>query len=175
MQRLDESSAECHVFTYREGLLSAVAHDLRIQVMRFSIEIDEAARTIRATADARSLRVDCALRDGAELPGALSDANLNEIQTNIAGSILEVARYPEVRFESSRIEDRPDGFDVEGILDLHGRSRSVRVAIHRSGERDVAELKVEQPDFGIKPYSAMLGALRVRADVLVRVSAPRAR
>ena len=163
------------MFTYREGLLSAVAHDLRIRVTRFSIEIDEAARTIRAIADARSLRVECALRDGAELPGALSDANLKEIQTNIAGSILEVSRYPEIRFESSRIEDRPDGFDVDGTLELHGRSRPVRAAIRRSGDRDVAELTVQQPDFGIKPYSAMLGALRVRADVLVRASAPRAR
>lgn len=175
MQRFDESSAECHVFTYREGLLSVVAHDLRIRVTRFSVEVDEAARTIRARADAASLRVECALRDGAELPGALSDANLKEIEANIAGSILEATRYPEIRFQSSRVEERPDAFEVDGTLELHGQSRPVRVGIRRSGERDVAELTVQQPDFGIKPYSAMLGALRVRADVLVRLSAPRAR
>lgn len=174
MRKLDASSAECLVFTYREGLLSAVAHDLRIRVTGFSIELDEAARTIRARADAASLRVECALRDGAELPGALSDANRKEIEASIAGSVLDAARHPEIRFSSSRVDERPDGFDVEGALELHGQSRTVRVQIRRAGERDVAELTVHQPDFGIKPYSAMLGALRVRADVLVRVSAPRA-
>ena len=37
----------------------------------------------------------------------------------------------------------------------------------------VAELKLHQPDFGIKPYSAALGALKVKPDILVRVSVPR--
>jgi hypothetical protein len=37
----------------------------------------------------------------------------------------------------------------------------------------VAEVKIHQPDFGIKPYTAALGALKVKPDVLVRVSVPR--
>jgi hypothetical protein len=36
----------------------------------------------------------------------------------------------------------------------------------------VSEVRVHQPDFGIKPYSAALGALKVQADVTVKVSAP---
>jgi hypothetical protein len=37
----------------------------------------------------------------------------------------------------------------------------------------VVELKLHQPDFGIKPFSAALGALRVKPDVMIRVSVPR--
>jgi len=32
--------------------------------------------------------------------------------------------------------------------------------------------RLHQPDFGIRPYSAMLGTLRVDADVVVRVVIP---
>ena len=38
--------------------------------------------------------------------------------------------------------------------------------------RLVAEVRLHQPDFGITPYRALLGALRVRADVLVSLSIP---
>jgi len=36
----------------------------------------------------------------------------------------------------------------------------------------VAEVPIHQPDFGIKPYSAMLGALKVKPDLVVRCSVP---
>jgi polyisoprenoid-binding protein YceI len=65
-----------------------------------------------------------------------------------------------------------DGYDVEGTLTLTGVSRPVTVEVRRDGERLVAEVLVHQPAFGIRPYSAMLGALKVKADVLVRVSVP---
>jgi hypothetical protein len=37
----------------------------------------------------------------------------------------------------------------------------------------VAEIKLHQPDFGIKPFTAALGALKVKPDVVVRVSVPK--
>src|SRR4051812_4209200 len=37
--RIDPASAECLVYTFKEGLLSAVAHDLKIRVERFEIEV----------------------------------------------------------------------------------------------------------------------------------------
>lgn len=40
MPRLDASSADCFVFTYKEGLLSAVAHDLKLRVTRFTIDTE---------------------------------------------------------------------------------------------------------------------------------------
>ncbi len=35
-----------------------------------------------------------------------------------------------------------------------------------------AEVRLQQPDFGIRPYRAMLGTLRVQPDVLIRMSVP---
>ncbi|MBW1758625.1 MAG: YceI family protein, partial [Deltaproteobacteria bacterium] len=59
-----------------------------------------------------------------------------------------------------------------GTLQLYGKSRSIQTSVRATGGRWVAELKLHQPDFGIKPFSAALGALKVKPDVLVRVSVP---
>ena len=48
----DASSAECLVLTYKEGLLSAVAHDLRIRVTRFDVEASLSPPSVRARFDA---------------------------------------------------------------------------------------------------------------------------
>jgi len=40
-QNLDASTAECLVFTEKEGLLSGVAHDLKLRVERFRLRIDD--------------------------------------------------------------------------------------------------------------------------------------
>ena len=37
-------------------------------------------------------------------------------------------------------------------------------------ERQQLELTLHQPDFGITPYRAMLGTLKIRADVQIRVT-----
>jgi polyisoprenoid-binding protein YceI len=86
--------------------------------------------------------------------------------------VLRASRFPDIRFASTAASRRVDGYDVEGTLTLTGVSRPVTVEVRRDGERLVAEVLVHQPAFGIRPYSAMLGALKVRADVLVRVSVP---
>ena len=62
MRRLDAGTAECLVFTYREGLAAAMGHDLKLRVGSFAIEIDEAARRVDARFDARSMRVVAAVR-----------------------------------------------------------------------------------------------------------------
>jgi hypothetical protein len=46
------------------------------------------------------------------------------------------------------------------------------LAVRREGERLATSVRLHQPDFGIAPYRAMLGALRVKADVVVRASVP---
>lgn len=164
----DERTARCRIYTYKEGLLSAVAHDLEIEVGRFRIERDE--RSLKATFDARSLRVLHAVSDGRPRPDALSARDRDKIEGNIAGEVLDVRRHPEVRFTAA-IAGEPEG-ELRGTLELHGRSREVRVALHREGERWIGEATLHQPDFGITPYSAMLGTLRIKPDVRVRIEVP---
>ena len=170
--RFDPTTAECRVFTYKEGLLSAVAHDLEIRVESFTIEIDETAWRLEARFDPTSLRVVGAVRNGAVDPGELSESDKRTIEGNIVRDVLDAARHPEIRFTSDAATGRGDDLAVRGTLALHGHTRDVTVIARRGADGWTAEARLHQPDFGIRPYSAMLGTLRVKADVVVRVTLP---
>ena len=172
MHRLDAGSAECFVFTFKEGLLSAVAHDVKIRVKSFHIEVHEEARRVEATFDAASLEVVSAMSGGSESRGSLSPEQKREIEGNIRGDVLDSDRHPEIHFRSTAVEERGDGFRIRGELSLHGKSRSMVVELTREGDRYVAKARIHQPDFGIRPYSALFGTLKVKADVTVEVLVP---
>jgi YceI-like domain len=172
MRTHDATTATCHVFTFKEGMLSAVAHDLRIRVERLTIAIDEQAGTVEARFFASSLRVDSAMKAGHEDHGALGDRNKREIADNIVDDVLHADRHPEIVFRSNKVEGTGDERRIEGTLALHGTERPLRVTARRTAGRWVAEVELHQPDFGIRPYSAMLGTLKVKPTVRVRVSVP---
>jgi len=164
--RLTPPDAGCRVFTYKEGLLSAVAHDLAIDVARFSVEIDPVARTVAAELDATSLRVASALVDG-KATDSLSAHDRATIERAIADEVLETRRFPIIRF-AGRADERA----IDGTLDLHGVRRTLRVPFVTDGNFWVATATLHQPDFKIRPYRAFLGTLRVRAEVKVVVRIP---
>jgi YceI-like domain len=172
MVRLDERSADCLVLTYKEGLLSAVAHDLKIRVSRFQIEVDEVARRIEGQFDATSLRVVCAMHAGVDAEGALSMEQKREIEGNIVRHVLAAERFPKIRYVSSSVVNEGDVFRVAGELSLHGERRQVDVSVRKERDRYVAAAEIHQPDFGIRPYSALLGTLKVKSHVAVQVAVP---
>jgi hypothetical protein len=65
-----------------------------------------------------------------------------------------------------------DGFRISGELTLHGNTRPITFVARREGTRMMAEVRLHQPEFGVKPYTALLGALKVKPDVIVRCSVP---
>lgn len=169
MADFDQNSAQCHVFTLKEGLLSAVAHDLKIKVGRFSLKIEK--DKVEGRWDASSLTVESVMRDGHEASG-LSQRDFDKIAHTIAADVLEARRHPEIRFTSSEVSIAGERATIKGQLTLVGRARPVTVEAKKAGGRWVAEVALHQPDFGIKPYSAMLGTLKIKPDVKVRVSVP---
>ena len=169
MKRLDPSTAECLVFTYKAGLLASVGHDLKLRVTDFSIDVDDAG--IRARFDAGSLRVVCAQVRGEDDLRALSEGDRRQIESAIVRDVLDGRRYPAIEFWAGPAAD--DAVEIEGTLSLRGRERPLTAKLRREGDRVVVEAVVDQPAFGIRPYAAMLGALRVRPDVRVRLTMPR--
>jgi polyisoprenoid-binding protein YceI len=161
VRRFDAANADCTVYTFREGLLAAVGHDLTLAVTSFTIELaDDDA--IHARFDAASLRV----------TGAVSDGDRRTIERHAADDVLAARRFPEIRFRSTRVVRQGERAQIEGELTLHGATRALRCEAHDDGARWTAEVTLDQRDYGIKPFTAMLGTLRVRADVRVRVSLP---
>ncbi len=172
MSHFDATNAEVTVLSFKDGVLAKLAHDLKMRIGSFSIDVDDATKAITATFDARSMKVVCRRKDGHDEPGALGVLELNQIHSNIEKDVLEVRKHPDARFVSTSVTAEGDGFRIRGNLTLHGQTKAIETVARRQGEKLVAELRLHQPDFGIKPYSAMMGALKVQADVVVTVSVP---
>ena len=165
----DASTAECLVFTYKAGLLAGIAHDLKLRVERFEIALDD--QGIRARFDAGSLRVVCAQTGGKDDPRALSERDRREIESTIAREVLDVRRHPAIEFRSGPVAASAEP-GIEGVLSIRGHERPLTLKARREGDRAVVETMLDQPAFGIRPYTAMLGTLRIRPDVRVRVTVP---
>lgn len=170
----DQDQIDCRVFTFREGMLSTIAHDLELRVTRLQVTVEAQAdqpTQLDARFDLGSLRVVTALRDGAPLPDALSQGDREKIERTVRADVLRTAAHPEARAQG-QLQPSGDGFSFTGTLTLAGRERPLTLRSAPSHGQQVAELTLHQPDYGIKPYVALLGALRVQANVKVRVAVP---
>ncbi len=160
------SDSRCHIYTFKDGLLSRLAHDLLLAVGRLEVQIVGEPRRIEATFDAASIAVVCAMKDGRRAEGLLSARERGEIQRNLATEVLQVARHPQIRFVSEPLGDG-EPKRLRGRLTIRGQSRDVAADVHRNGDWLSARFELDQRDFGIRPYSAMLGALRIKARLVV--------
>ncbi|HZZ83207.1 MAG TPA: YceI family protein [Anaeromyxobacteraceae bacterium] len=164
--------ASCEILTFKEGLLSSVAHDLLLRITRFELTVAETPPSVRAWFESASLEVVAAMRGGRPAPGVLREPDLKEIQRTALSEVLQASRYPRVTFASTSVKARADGYEVQGELTLCGTARAISFVVRRSGAGLAAEVPLRQPDFGIRPYTAMLGALKVKPEVVIRLSVP---
>lgn len=164
---------DCRIYTYKDGMLSRLGHDLALRVTRGKLRLDRQAGEVSATFDPSSLEVLGAVRDGQVDASVLSALDRKLIERATRKDVLEVRRFPEVSFRSVRVEGRGEGrFWIEGELALHGRTHPLRLDAEGKAGRLEAEAMIHQPDFGITPYRAALGGLRVRPEVRVVVTVP---
>ena len=173
MAAYDASNAECLAFAFKEGLLSRAAHDLKLRIERFEIRVDDASRAIDAWFDPSSLRLVGAYPDGGPDPEELPPGDVQKIHDHIVDDVLQTERYPEARFVSTTVEPRNSDFQVLGKLTLHGETRELRLQSREERTRWVADVRLHQPDFGIEPFRAVLGTIRIKPDVRVSISVPR--
>jgi polyisoprenoid-binding protein YceI len=165
---LGPSDATLTVRTRKAGAASKAGHNLRIEVTSWRATLDVAedpAQTAMAlTADARSLRV----REGTGGVQSLGDDDMRNIEQTIDDEVLEGAA---IAFSSRRVERGPDGtLSVEGDLDLAGTRRPVAFALTAGDDgRLSGTARIKQTDWGIKPYSALFGTLKVVDEVDVEI------
>jgi polyisoprenoid-binding protein YceI len=91
---------------------------------------------------------------------------------------LGATRYPRIVFEANTIDKTDDGYRLAGTLTIQSTSREQVVDVRTDDQGTnwwlSSETTVRQSDFGIKPYSQLLGALKVADDVVVSFTAKRA-
>jgi len=170
MTRIGQDTGSIEVFTFREGALSALGHDLQLRASGF--DIDVLADSVTARVDASTLRVVGAIRGGIPVGGTLSARDKAEIERNCSREVLEAHEHPEATFASSEVKQTEGGWSVRGTLTIHGVAREGTFDVLRKDGKAVARIDIDLRSFGMKPYSAMLGALRVKPHVLVVVETP---
>jgi len=171
----DASNADLFVYVRRnpDTLLSSMGHDVKIRAEDFTVDADFETGEVSARVETDSLEpVDAIIWESRQETGELSEGDRREISQRISADVLESEEYPDIEFESTAIEETGEGWHVVGELDLHGERREIELDVARRGDRAHAETTFDQTDFGIEPYSAMLGSLEVHPEVVVAVEAP---
>jgi polyisoprenoid-binding protein YceI len=167
--RFGPENATLALNTGRIGKVARAGHDLLIHVTAWegtlAVGDDGADSSVEVTADGGSMRV----IDGTGGMKSLDDDD----KANIAQTIdEEVLKKQGVTFRSTRVEPAGEGLHAVGDLTLLGHTRPLAFDVSLVGDGTVSAVAVvKQTDFGMKPYSALFGALKVADEVKVTLAA----
>lgn len=163
MRELRDGKVE--VFTFKEGLLSKVAHDLCLSCDEVRVRTD--GTEVEVDLALESLRVVGAMRNGKVDPSMLSTKDKSEIENNIRTKILMTDRHPQAKFAGRALSDG-SRHEVQGPLTLAGKDVAISLVVNEEAGRYRGEIELVPSRWGIAPFKAMLGAIRLADRVIVR-------
>lgn len=177
---LDAGQSEVVVQVFKGGVASSLAHDHVIKATQLSGKISFDAADVGASAVSVDVRTqalkadDPNLRKQYKLP-PMPDSDKEQVETNMKGEEqLEVNKFPAMSFHSKKVTPADGGrITVQGELTLHGVTRPVSfpatVKVEGSTVVGTVTLKLKQSDYGIQPFSAMLGAIKNQDEVILNL------
>jgi len=185
---IDPQASEIRLLVYREGPLARFGHN-HVIVGRVQGEIragDAAAASgFRLEIPVDSFAVDppaARAEEGEEFAAQISEPARRGTRENMLGrDMLDAAKHPLIRIESIALFGPDWGPTVTARVTLRGVTRDLRFAAAVLRQDDmlavVASFSINQSEFGIEPFTALNGGLRVRdpLDIRVRLVARRER
>ena len=157
--RFGPSNATLSVQTRRGGAAAKAGHDLLLHVTEWegtlTVGDGGAPTAAELAADATSLRV----QKGTGGMKALDDADKANIHQTIDDEVLE---RRDIAFRSTAVE----GTRVAGELTLGDTTRPLALELTVGDDGSVrGSAVVKQSEWGMKPYSALFGTLKVLDEV----------
>jgi YceI-like domain len=153
------------VRTSRTGAIAKAGHDLLMHVTEWSATLDTGdAPSLTLDADGTSLRV----REGTGGIKPLDDDDLANIETTIDDEVL---RKRDITFRSTSVQLDGDKVAVAGDLTLLGTTRPLAFDLTLVDGRVTGAAVVKQTEWGMKPYTALFGTLKVADEVRVEIDA----
>jgi len=154
------------VKTGRQGMAKKVGHDLTLQAANWkatlTVDDDPSRSEVSGTIEPRSLEVTAAT--GGAKP--VADKDKKDIKKNITGLLGNGT----ITFTSTSVEVKDSSVKADGDLSIAGQSRPVTLDLTATPDGRLAgSMTVVQSEFGIKPFSAMMGALKVKDEVEVNL------
>jgi hypothetical protein len=157
------------VYTFKEGLLSPLAHDLLLRLTRFEIRREGAQ--IEADLEPDSFEVVGIVRGGQLEEAGLGADDKAKILEHLRREVLHTERYPDARFRGSVRESSARERILVGQLTLCGTSRALELSLTPRSQRWQGSLELVPSEFGIRPFRALGGALKVKDRVRVVLEA----
>lgn len=171
------ADGELLLHTGVSGRAARMGHRLTIAMTRWRGGVSWAgSRPVRAelAVEVDSFEV---LRGEGGVKG-LSTAEKALVRSNALKS-LNASRFPEIRYTSDVIERAGDGYRLTGKLQIRGAARDhvIDLGTEDLGEawRLSVETTVRQSDYGIKPFSLLMGSVQVADDVSLSFTAVHAK
>jgi hypothetical protein len=158
--------ATVHVFTFKEGLLARLAHDLRLSVGTFEIRL--ARGEVDAWFDVDSIEVDGVARGDRIDRDALSQLDKNKIRDTLRRELLHSAEHPRVEVQG-KLKREAASYAVQAEVRLRGRTCPLLVSVQLKADRAAAKVEFSPSQFGITPYKAVGGAIRLQDRVIVQI------
>jgi len=162
------SNGSLKIKTGKEGAAAKMGHDLVLGVNSWEATVEGGdSPSISLTADPGSVEV----IEGSGGAKPLSDKDKSDIKKSISGKVLG---SQQISFTSSSVEDNGGQMVAKGDLSIAGSSSSVSVPMSVNGGKISGSITLNQADFGIKQFSAMMGALKVgkQVEVLIEGEVP---
>lgn len=162
------------VNVYKDGVAAKMGHDLTLEASSWSGKADinpddPSSSSVSVNIDAGSLEV----IEGKGGAKPLSESDKKDIKKNIEKSLGR----GDISFESTGVSGTAPRISVKGDLTISGQSKPVTLDLNvdDSGHA-TGKVSFAQTQFGIKPFSAMLGALKVKdgVDVSLDIQLPTA-
>ncbi|OBJ21386.1 YceI family protein [Mycobacterium sp. 1245801.1] len=170
------ADGELLLHTGVSGRAARMGHRLTIAMTRWRATVswsDYQPVSAQLTVETDSFEV---LRGDGGVKG-LSGAEKALVRSNALKS-LSASRFPEICYTADVIENAGDNYRLTGTLHIRGVSRDhvVEVQTEDLGEswRMSVESTIRQSDYGIKPYSLLMGSVQVADDVSLSFAAVRA-
>ena len=153
-------NGQIRAYTYKEGLLASVAHDLELSLEGFQVRFN--GGDVTATFDLSSLTVTGAMVNGKLSPKSLSASDRKKIEQTMHREVLMTHRYPTAELSGCIIDGQ-----LEGTLTLKGLSSALIGPVNSVNARASGYVEIKPTQWGIKPYSALFGALKLQDRVRI--------
>jgi hypothetical protein len=165
-------AGQLEIRTFVAGALSRFGHDLAFTVQA-AVERNGPALLIEAQLG--SLELQGAVQGDTVDATTLSGSDRRKIMTIVRQQVLHQGRYPDPAFAGELHLDSGVA-RVSGELSLHGISKPLTIGAPveawESGEVAILTLELAPSQWGIPPYSAMLGALKLQDRVRISGRVP---
>lgn len=168
--RLNAAKSKFTVQAFSEGLLSVFGHDPVILIQDFEGEVQFRPGTYEGA----SLKVEVKA-DSLTVTGGAKEKDKQDMERTMREEVLEVVKYPEIIFTSSNVSVNPMSGGkararIIGDLTLHGVTQknlwiSVETTNTEEGIRAQGAFSLKQSDFGIKPYAAAGGTIKLKNEL----------